>query len=233
MNIVIIAALDEELKPLKEFLNLAVATDIAQPFKQFKTNKIFLVKSGIGKTNASLSVAFAHYKLAADLIINVGSAGGICKNLALGDVVLAEAVAFHDFDLSCFGYSIGEVPGSLKEFKTKLDLVCVKSLTTDKSKRHIQLHQGLILSGDRFVSSNKEHEFLTNTFQQPLACEMEAAAIGFAAHHYQIPFIVVRAISDILGNQGHKDFEANLNLAAANASDITLAIVQQLGSNNF
>ena len=72
------------------------------------------------------------------------------------------------------------------------------------------MHQGLIASGDRFVSAAAEaqalHAALSDAGHPPLAVEMEGAAVAQVCHDYSVPFAAVRTISDRADDTAHVDF---------------------------
>jgi adenosylhomocysteine nucleosidase len=59
----------------------------------------------------------------------------------------------------------------------------------------ISVYVGRVVSGDQFISSDEKKKFLIEQFNGYCA-EMEGAAMAQVAHLNQIPFVIIRAISD-------------------------------------
>ena len=109
----IIGAMEEENRILLE--NMAEKTEETHFHLVFTRGKIenqevVLVQSGIGKVNSAIATAFIIDRYRPDFVINTGSAGGLNTALHVGDVVVADKVAYHDVDATAFGYSVGQVP---------------------------------------------------------------------------------------------------------------------------
>src|SRR5690606_29880957 len=90
-----------------------------------------------------------------------------------------------------------------------------------------RLHQGLVISGDRFVAATAESETLQRELPDALAVEMEGAAFAQVCHDFGVPLAVVRTISDRADDAAHVDFPRFLNEVASNYSS---AIVEAMFS---
>ncbi|KAA1333827.1 5'-methylthioadenosine/S-adenosylhomocysteine nucleosidase, partial [Escherichia coli] len=128
-------------------------------------------------------------------VINTGSAGGLDPKLNVGDIVVSEAVRYHDADLTAFGYAPGQMaqcPAAFMADATLISLAekCIQSLDLNAVR-------GLVCSGDAFINGAEPLARIRATFPDVAAVEMEAAAIGHVCHQYNLPFVVVRAISDV------------------------------------
>lgn len=60
------------------------------------------------------------------------------------------------------------------------------------------------------------------------AAEMEAAAIAQVCHAFQIPFVVIRALSDIAGKESNVSFEQFLSKAALHSSQLIENMLTEL-----
>jgi adenosylhomocysteine nucleosidase len=160
------------------------------------------VKSGIGKVMSALAVAVLVDRFDVDAIINTGSAGGVGTGLAIGDVVVADQLAYHDVDVTAFGSDFGQMAQqplyfeSSRYFNAQLEQV----LPTVK--------KGLITSSDSFINSADQIAAIKAHFPEVLAVEMEGASIAQAAHAMNKPFTVIRAISDVADSNSHVDFDS-------------------------
>lgn len=216
-KIAIIGAMECEIVSIKqELINLKeiVYADLQIFTGKIKDNFIILSKSGIGKVNAALNTQYIIDTFKPDIIINIGVAGGIDSCLDVGDIVIGTYLVQHDFDVSSLGYAKGYMCiGKEKDNPTKY--YCDKNLIEnfqnllEKNIPKNKIHQGVIASGDQFISNKKIKEEIHNHFGA-LAVEMEGCAIAQVATRNKVPFVVIRAISDLAdGNlsKNHNEFK--------------------------
>lgn len=180
--------------------------------------EIVILLSGIGKVNAAVGTAILLERHQPDAIINTGSAGGFASDLKIGDVIISDEVRHHDVDAVVFGYEIGQVPGMPAAYlaDTQLRDIARQAILT---VGEVNVREGLIATGDAFMADPDRVAATRAQFPSMLAVEMEAAAIAQTCHLYQCPFVVIRALSDIPGNDdNHLSFEEFLDVAAAHSS---------------
>ncbi|MCK3655373.1 5'-methylthioadenosine/S-adenosylhomocysteine nucleosidase [Pasteurellaceae bacterium Macca] len=189
---------------------------------------VALLQSGIGKTAAAVGTALLLELAKPDLIINTGSAGGLAPTLNVGDIVVSTEVCHHDVDVTAFGYAKGQLPANPATFLSDQSLV---ELATQKAtEASVNVVSGLIGSGDQFINSQEKIDRLRHDFPAIIAVEMEAASIAQVCHAFQVPFVVVRAISDVADKVSHLSFEEFLPLAAEKSSKIVLAMLKRWAS---
>ena len=162
---------------------------------------VILAQSGVGKVNAALNTQYIIDTFKPDIIINTGVAGGIADGLDIGDVVIGTYLVQHDFDVTVLGYAKGYMcTGVEKDKPTKYycnkDLIEKFQSSLEENISAKKIHQGVIASGDKFVSG-KEIKKEINEYFGAVAVEMEGCAIAQVATRNKIPFIVTRAISDL------------------------------------
>ena len=112
MKIGIIAAMEQELVLLVEQLeNKVEETVLGNTYYTGRLGKhdVVLVQSGVGKVMSAMSVAVLADHFGVDALINTGSAGAVAPGLKIGDVVVASKLAYHDVDLTAFGYDYGQM----------------------------------------------------------------------------------------------------------------------------
>ncbi|UII54965.1 5'-methylthioadenosine/S-adenosylhomocysteine nucleosidase [Cytobacillus spongiae] len=234
MKIAIIGAMEEEVTVLRDKIDNRTHETIAGCEFTFGTMNgadVILLRSGIGKVNAAMSSTILMEKYQPDYIINTGSAGGFNPELNVGDVVISTEVRHHDVDVTAFGYEYGQVPQLPAAFVANEELVqiaeeCAKEITD------IQVVQGLIATGDSFMNDSKRVDFIRDKFVNLQALEMEAAAIAQVAHLFQIPFVIIRSLSDIAGKESHVSFDQFLEKAALNSSSLVMKIVAAIREKN-
>ncbi len=229
-RVAIIGAMDQEIEQLKSALVSRTHETIAG--FDFYTGRldgteVVLLKSGIGKVNAAIGSAILLYHYEPTCVINTGSAGGFDAELEVGDVVISEEVRHHDVDLTVFGYEPGQVPGLPPAFTPDPLLVeiaeqCIGSMQGMKTVN------GLIATGDAFMDNPDRVHAARALFPAMKACEMEAAAIAQTCHRFDVPFLVIRALSDIAGKESGVSFHQFLETAAKHSADMVTAIVKRL-----
>ncbi|MDP8051322.1 5'-methylthioadenosine/S-adenosylhomocysteine nucleosidase [Pasteurella atlantica] len=230
MKLGIIGAMAQEVEILKNTLQDLKITEIAgcKIFEGKIDNKeVALLQSGIGKTAAAMGTALFLQLTKPDYVINTGSAGGLDKNLNVGDIVISTEARYHDVDVTAFGYEIGQLPANPAGFVADKELAELAfSLTQQLGENAVS---GLICSGDLFVNSGEMIAKICKNFPQVVAVEMEAAAIAQVCHAFSVPFVVVRAISDVADKESHLSFDEFLPLAAQKSSAIVLKMIEHLG----
>ncbi len=159
--------------------------------------------SAEGKVNAAAGVCAA-LSAGADIILNYGVAGGLNERTEVGGVYLIDKAVQYDFDLKQLsGKPVGTLPGEKENF---LPLFCPPALGFPKRT---------LGSGDRFDDSPADHALLTQ-----LGCdirEMEAGAIAQVCKYAGVPFVSVKAISDVYGSGSTiGQFRKNLKFALLN-----------------
>nr|WP_242400575.1 5'-methylthioadenosine/adenosylhomocysteine nucleosidase [Borrelia crocidurae] len=185
----------------------------------------------MGKVNAAMwnSYIIAKYKITH--IINSGTAGGLqeSSNIKISDIIISSQTAFHDFNLTQFDYQIGQVPGFPQKFESDKTLLNkVISIIKDKFQ-NVNVHIGLILTGDQFIEDEKQIEKIKNDFKDALAVEMESAAIAQVAYTFNIPFIVTRSISDFPNNKNNYiDFNKFLQDASKNSAKMVRELIKSI-----
>lgn len=216
----VIGAMDEEVALIKGWLTDCreeVVAGCEFYLGQLDGRDIVLLKSGIGKVNAAMSTTLLLARYAPEKVINIGSAGGYDTELEVGDVVISDRVCHHDVDVTAFGYEHGQVPGLPASFAADPALVdtahkAVQSLHRSRAKT------GLIGTGDSFMNDPVRVEHVRSIFPDMVAVEMEAAAVAQVCSKFDVPFVVVRALSDIAGKESPQSFEEFLKVAAEHSS---------------
>jgi adenosylhomocysteine nucleosidase len=230
MKIGIIGAMDEEVSILKAKLVNIKTTNIAGcEFYQGLLNgkEVIITKSGIGKVAAAVATTLLLERFQPDTIINTGSAGGYDTNLNVGDIVISTEVRFHDVDLTAFGYEIGQMAQLPPAFEADKQLIDVAQDAAQTIK-DLNIIQGLICTGDIFMADPEKAEIARQNFPTMVACEMEAAAIAQVCYQFNVPFVIIRSLSDIAGKKSELSFEQYLPIAAENASILVEAILDRL-----
>ncbi len=168
--------------------------------------EVIAVLSRIGKVAAATTATalIAHFGVRA--IVFTGVAGGLAPGVRVGDVVVADAFLQHDLDASPL-FPRHEVPlYGRARFPTDPAWTDRLVQAARRALPAAGLHRGLIVSGDRFVSTTLEAQALQAALPDALAVEMEGAAIAQVCHDYGVPYAAVRTISDRADDAAHGDF---------------------------
>lgn len=226
MKIGIIAAMQPEFEMLYE--KLENACDIKLAGTAFYEGTIgnvdvVLCECGVGKVNSAIAATVMITEFECSLLINTGIAGGV--ELKTRDVVLASSLMYHDFDTTIFGYQYGQVPQMPKEFIPSMD--CVVMVKSILKKLNINYVSCPVYSGDQFVSSLSQLEKIE--IAKPCACEMEGASIAQVAVKAGVDFIVLRYISDCVGEENQvNDYLTFEREMAERSANICLQILNNL-----
>ncbi len=197
-------------------------------YKGLLFNKdVVVVKCGIGKVNASLCTQLLILTFKVDKIINTGIAGATGKGLTIYDFVVSSQAVYHDFDTSFFGYKLGQVPGMEETFKADEDLQKLALQAFEKSElaKNHKIQNGLIASGDQFIAGGERKSFIINNFH-PLCVEMEGCAIAHTCFANNIPFVIIRCMSDCADDSAVETYEESK--ASKASSEFLLDFIKEI-----
>jgi adenosylhomocysteine nucleosidase len=226
MRIGIISAMQEELEIIinelenKECIKVC---DIEFYLGKFNNTDVVATICGVGKVNAATTTAIMINSFHPDLILNSGIAGGT-EGLTSGSVVIADKLAYSDFDTTAFGYEFGQVPGMPLYFYPDENY---KKLLENKFKENnIDFVNTTVLTADVFRLSAKE---IKNNLMLGYAVEMEGGAIAQVCFKLKVPFLSIRVISDILDTESHiSDYNSFEKEASHLSSKMTISFVKSL-----
>jgi adenosylhomocysteine nucleosidase len=188
-------------------------------------HEVVAVLSGIGKVAGATTAAILHERFAPQYVLFTGVAGGLALGWEGGVVVVGTLCLQHDFRAAP-RFPRWEVPGTgVSRFAADAVLVQVLTeaardavtwlpkLVSAETLRALGLHrptvhQGLIISGDRFITSAAESQALREALPDALAVDMESAAVAQVCADYGTPFAAVRTASDRADDEAHVDFQA-------------------------
>ena len=227
----IIGAMEVEVAILKEKMeDVRIIKKASMDFYEgiLAGKKVVVVRSGIGKVNAGICAQILADVFSVDAIINTGIAGSLNKNINIGDIVLSTDVVQHDMDATGFGYRKGQIPQMPVFFFNADDNL--RRLAAEVCKEvnpDIQVFEGRIASGDQFVCDQDVKNRIVSEFSA-YATEMEGAAIGQAAYLNEIPFLVVRAISDKADGSAQMDYSEFEKAAVDHSLRLTLNMLARI-----
>ena len=227
----IIGAMELEVEQLKSKLTEVTITKKAN--MEFFEGKlggadVVVVKSGIGKVNAALCVQILADIFKITHVINTGVAGSLNAKLDIGDILISKDALHHDMDVRVFGYQLGEVPQmGFREFKADDEMIEQALSSCKKVNPDINAIVGRVVSGDQFISSKEVKERLIADFNGDCA-EMEGASIAHGAFLNNIPFVIIRAISDKADDSAEMDYPTFERAAAKHSALLVEDMVANL-----
>lgn len=231
MKIAIIGAMEEEVLILREAMeNKEVKTIAGSEYTTgtLRGVDVILLRSGIGKVNAAMTTSVLIHEFQPDVIINTGSAGGLSPELQVGDIVISSEVRHHDVDVTAFGYEYGQVPQLPAAFIADARLVQIAAACAEVDQK-VKTVKGLIATGDSFMNDPVRVRAIAEKFTDLQAVEMEAAAIAQVAHQFNVPFVIIRALSDVAGKESDISFEQFLPKAGLHSANLVMKMAEELG----
>lgn len=227
----IIGAMELEVEELKAHMNVAQITHRAgMDFYEGTLNdtEVVVVRCGVGKVNAALCVQILADLFKVTHIINTGVAGSLNAKLDIGDILISKDALHHDVDATIFGYRPGEVPQlGIREFPADERLAALAKESCEKVNPGIHALLGRVVSGDQFISSKEvKHRLIVDYYGD--CAEMEGAAIAHSAYLNQIPFVIIRAISDKADDTAEVEYPVFERAAARHSARLVEDLVQKI-----
>ena len=179
---------------------------------------------GIGKVFAGMCTQTMILMFHPEVILNVGVAGTLTKELNIADIAVARQLVEHDMDTSPLGDPLGLISG-INIVEIPCDSKVIETVKNCVDQLHIHSICGTIASGDQFVVDSARKQFIVDQFHG-IACEMEGAAVGQVCYVNQTPFCVIRAISDSADEQSHMDYPEFVKIAAAHSAEVINLFIQ-------
>jgi adenosylhomocysteine nucleosidase len=233
LRIGIIGAMDEEIVYMKESLDIYGESVFAQNkfFEGTHHNKeVVLCKSGVGKVNAAITTQILIDRFQVTHILFTGVAGALDPSLEVGDIVISSSAMQHDIDASSLSpdFPKGTIPmfGFDSVFKADQELVKLAEKAAEKSSG-TQVKIGKVLSGDQFIADRKLVEDYRSQFDGS-CIEMEGSAVAQTAFLNEVPFVIIRSISDKANGEAPASFGEFTALAAKRSSDIVEYMIESL-----
>ena len=209
IKIGIIGAMDIEVDSLKQnakISNKIIIADMEFNEGMLDNVDVVIVKCGMGKVNAAICTQILISNFGVTHVINTGVAGSLNNKLNVGDIVVAADVVQHDYDVEPIGFKKGEIPYTGLVFFKADDKMRKKALETVKNfAPDIQVIEGRICTGDQFIATKEQKNKIISNFGGD-CCEMESGAIAQTCYLNNVPFVIIRAISDKADETETSDF---------------------------
>lgn len=227
----IIGAMAEEVAILKEKMqNVEVIGKAGMDFYTgiLEGKNVVVVMSGIGKVNAAVCTQILVDVFQTDAVINTGVAGSLNAEINIADIVLSTDAIQHDVDVTNWDYKHGQIP------RMETSTFVANETLIEKAKRichevnpEIQTFEGRVVSGDQFICSKEKKQWLRDYFNAQCT-EMEGAAIAQACYLNQVPFLIIRAISDKADDSADMAYEEFEHKAIGHTVKLVCGLLKEI-----
>jgi 5'-methylthioadenosine/S-adenosylhomocysteine nucleosidase len=192
---------------------------------KIKNRDVVVMSTGVGKVATAAAVQFLIDHFPVDCIIFTGVAGAINPELKVGDIVVCQKAVQHDFDIG--GKRVFE---NMKTpwFETEPRLVQMAIQVGQMLKLGERIKTGIVLTGDQTIINSQQKEWLWQTFQGDCV-EMEGASVALVCSLNEIPFLLIRAITDHADEHAREDFRSSMSKAAIDSATIVLGMLDKYG----
>ena len=225
-TVAVLAAMQEELDAILALFENCRETSlcgmkiyIAEP----NNNRLIFALSGVGRANTSINSALIAKEYKPDIMLNVGTAGGLQKEQKILDLVIPGEIVAVDVDLTALGFEYGQVMGEPASYFTDKEL---QAKLLEISRAFVTTHQGTVGSSEAFICKPEQVEEIRRRFGERVVCvEMEAFSIAVTCSRFNIPFAIIRSLSDVPahGKGNELAFNEFLKAASGNAAKILRA----------
>ena len=228
MKIAIMGAMPEEVAPIVAKLdNMKMTEYAANKYYEGSYNgqEVVVAYSKIGKVFATLTATMLIEKFGCNTLLFSGVAGAISDKLKIGDLIIADGLCQHDLDITAFGHPYGYVPEGEVCIATDVNLRnTAKAVAKAKG---LVLKEGIIATGDQFVANAERKDWIGAEFKAS-ALEMEGASVAVICSALDVPFFILRAISDSADMDASFNFDAFLESSAKISADFILSMVEAI-----
>ena len=223
INLVLVAMdseLDALLHTIKEYKVTNVNNEKGYEFT-FEKEKYLIMMGKIGKVHTAFFLGQLSKCVNIKRVFNLGTSGGLNKDLSLDEVIIASKVGYYDVDVTSFGYGYGQVPGCPKYYECDEDYI-------ESHLKNVLLpyRRGIVISGDKFVNKNNFVD-IKGLIESEMQCiEMESGAVVQVCYLLKVPFIVIRSISDfVFENENFQTHNDNVESSTTNSALVFLSLI--------
>lgn len=228
MKIAIMGAMPEEVAPILEILGEYTTTEYAgNKYYEatYKGREVVVAYSKIGKVFSTLTATTMIEHFGAQILLFSGVAGAISPTLKIGDLIVATKLSQHDLDITAFGHPYGFVPEGAVFVNTDAKMITMSKEVAKEMGKTVQ--EGIIATGDQFVASEERKNWIGSEFNAD-ALEMEGASVAVVCDALNIPFFILRAISDAADMDASFSFDAFLETSAVESAEFVMKMVDKV-----
>jgi adenosylhomocysteine/aminodeoxyfutalosine nucleosidase len=230
MKIAIMGAMPEEIAPILEKIGEYKTTQYAgNTYYEATYNGVELVVaySKIGKVFSTLTATAMLEKFGAQTLLFSGVAGAVSADLKVGDLIVATKLCQHDLDITAFGHPHGYVPEGSQFINTTKSLIDVSKIVA--KEMNLIVKEGVIATGDQFVANVERKNWIESTFNAD-ALEMEGGSVAVVCNAFEVPFFILRAISDAADMDASFSFDEFLESSAVQSASFVMNMVDKLAT---
>jgi len=190
---------------------------------KLKNQDAVVMTTGVGKVKTAASIQYLLDHFPVEAVIYTGNAGAVNPEVKIGDIVISQKVVQHDFDLAGKGKA-----DEMKTpwFEADPGLIDLALRASHELGFEENCHVGKILTGDQTIIDSKKRQWLWATFRGDCV-EMEGAAIASVCFQNSVPFVIIRAITDLADENTRNDFRRTMHKACVDAANIVLGMIGQ------
>ena len=228
MKIAIMGAMPEEIAPILEKLGTYKTTDYAKNRyyeASYKGVDLVIAYSKIGKVFSSLTATIMIEHFGAEKLLFSGVAGAVSPELKVGDLVVANKLSQHDLDITAFGHPFGFVPEGAVFVEADKDMIALSKEVAQSMGKSVK--EGIIATGDQFVANEDRKNWIGDTFKAD-ALEMEGASVAVVCDALNVPFFILRAISDAADMDASFSFDEFLETSAVESAEFVMKMVDKI-----
>ncbi len=228
MKIAIMGAMPEEVAPILEKLGSYKTTEYANNKyyeATYKGVELVIAYSKIGKVFSTLTATTMIQHFGCDRLLFSGVAGAISPTLKVGDLIVATKLSQHDLDITAFGHPFGFVPEGAVFIETDSEMLTMSKQVASSMGKTVQ--EGIIATGDQFVANEERKNWIGDTFKAD-ALEMEGASVAVVCDALDVPFFILRAISDAADMDASFSFDEFLETSAVESAEFVMKMVDKL-----
>lgn len=228
MKIAIMGAMPEEIAPILEKLSTYKTTEYADNTyyeADYKGVELVIAYSKIGKVFSTLTASTMIQHFGCEKLLFSGVAGGINPSLKIGDLIVATKLSQHDLDITAFGHPMGFVPGGSVFVEADKGLIGISKVVAEELGKTVQ--EGVIATGDQFVHNEAIKDSIVKNFNAD-ALEMEGASVAVVCNALDIPFFILRAISDTADTDASFSFDEFMESSAVISAEFVMNMVDKI-----
>lgn len=229
--IAIISAMNEEINEILNIIEEPQSQILAGFYivkGRIASKEVVVCECGIGKVNSAVCATILFTQFEISELIFTGVAGAINKDLDIGDVVVSKDLMYHDFDVTAFGYEIGQVPrmeSSIFEADERLIQIALQASNQLPGERTVLT--GRILSGDKFVAESGEAKSVFHKLKGDCV-EMEGASVAHTCYLFGVPYVFIRIMSDKADSDAKVDFHEFVKKSSMMLKEIVFNMLEKL-----
>jgi len=222
-------AMPEEIAPILERMGKYTITEYAgNKFYEcsYSGHELVIAYSKIGKVFSTLTAATMIERFGAEMLLFSGVAGAISDELNIGDMIVSTRLIQHDLDITAFGHPHGYVPGGKQYIDADKKLIAIAHNVA--GELGVILQEGIIATGDQFVADPERKGWIKEVCNAD-ALEMEGASVAVVCDVMEVPFFILRAISDVADMDASFNFDEFLESSAQISAEFIIHMVEKIG----